>query len=288
MDHPSRQPCAALDRRAEGRRPPGLVGLARQHHVGALLLGAASTGPRRGEAACEPGVPRDPVSVRPPDPRQAGEFPRLQGRAVLSVAHQGHRRRRLLHRLGRPRRGADAVRLAGAGLRQGAWLVGGPARRPHDRAGRRRRDGRGQHLRGAARRLEARPAQHLVGGRLQQAVARRRGARGAVGQVRNHVPQFRLGRGDREIRQADAGGVRRARRRSAEALDRQLPEPDVRGAVLPGRGGVPQAPARRYRRPGRGVGPDRSAQRRRVAGVDVESRRPRHGEHDRGLRGDRP
>jgi pyruvate dehydrogenase E1 component len=30
--------------------------LARQHHVGALFLGAAPAGPRRGEAACEPGV----------------------------------------------------------------------------------------------------------------------------------------------------------------------------------------------------------------------------------------
>ena len=28
-------------------------------------------------------------------------LPRLQGRAILSVAHQGHRRRRFLHRLGR-------------------------------------------------------------------------------------------------------------------------------------------------------------------------------------------
>ena len=48
--------------------------------------------------------------------------PRLQGRAELSVAHQGRRRRRLLHRLGRPRRRADAVLLAGAGLRAGARL----------------------------------------------------------------------------------------------------------------------------------------------------------------------
>ena len=51
-----------------------------------------------------------------------GEFPRLQGRAELSLAHQGHRRRRFLHRLGRPRRGADVVLLAGAGLRARARL----------------------------------------------------------------------------------------------------------------------------------------------------------------------
>ena len=55
------------------------------------------------------------------------------------------------------------------------------------------------------------------------------------------VPQFRLGRRDREIRPADAAGVRRAGRRGAAALDRQLPEPALRGAVLPGRRGVPQA-----------------------------------------------
>jgi pyruvate dehydrogenase E1 component len=59
------------------------------------------------------------------------------------------------------------------------WLAGGG--RPHGRAGRRCRDGRGQHLRGAARGLEARPAQHLVGGRLQPPEPRRRGARGPVG-----------------------------------------------------------------------------------------------------------
>ena len=116
---------------------------------------------------------------------QAGKFPRLQGRAVLSVAHQGRRRRRFLHRLGRPRRRADAVLLAGAGLRQGAWLDEGPPRRADDRAGRRRRDGRGQYLRGAAGGLEARPAQHLVGGRLQPPEPRRRGARRACGRSSN-------------------------------------------------------------------------------------------------------
>jgi pyruvate dehydrogenase E1 component len=61
--------------------------------------------------------------------------------------------------------------------------------------------------------------------------------------------------------------VRRARRRGAAALDRRLPEPDVCGAVLPGRRGVPQASARRDRRPGRGDAIDRAAQRRRIAGL---------------------
>ena len=48
----------------------------------------------------------------------------------------------------------------------------------------------------------------------------------------------------------DAGGVCRARRRGVEALDRYLPEPDVRRAVFPGRCCVPQASARRDRRSG--------------------------------------
>ena len=94
----------------------------------------AAGGPGGGEAACEPDLPRHPVSARPPDAREAGEFPRLQGRAILSLAHQGRRRRRFLHRLGRPRRRADAVCQPGAGLREGPWLGQGPARGPHGRA----------------------------------------------------------------------------------------------------------------------------------------------------------
>ncbi len=45
------------------------------------------------------------------------------------------------------------------------WMKDRP-RGSDDRLGRRRRDGRGQYLRGAAGGLEARPAQYLVGGRL--------------------------------------------------------------------------------------------------------------------------
>src|SRR3977135_563335 len=47
--------------------------------------------------------------------------------------------------------------------------------------------------------LETRVAQHLVGGRLQPPEPRCRSARRAVGEIRIHVPQLRLGRGDREI-----------------------------------------------------------------------------------------
>ena len=121
---------------------------------------------------------------------QAGSLPRLQGRAELSVAHQGRRRRRFLHRLGRPRRGADAVLVADAGLRARAWLGPRAAGRPHGRAGRRRRARRRQYLRSDARRLEAGPAQLLVDHRLQPAEPRRRRARRAVGALRGAVQNF--------------------------------------------------------------------------------------------------
>ena len=129
LDHPQRQPSAREHRRLEGRRPPGLFGLARHHHDRALFPCAAAAGPGGGQAACLAGVSRDPVSARPPDAGAAGAFPRLQGRAELSLAHQGCRRRRFLHRLGRPRRRADAVLLAGPGLRARAWLGGRTGRR---------------------------------------------------------------------------------------------------------------------------------------------------------------
>ena len=141
------------------------------------------------------------------------QLPRLQGRAVLSVAHQGRRRRRFLHRLGRPRRGANPVLVAGAGLCARPRLGSRPAGRPHDRADRRRRARRGQHLRSHARRLEAGPAQLLVDHRLQPPEPRRRRARRPVGALRAAVQEFRLGRGDPEIRLAAAGRVPRAGRR---------------------------------------------------------------------------
>ena len=128
--------------------------------------------------------------------------------------------------------------------------------------------------------VEARAAQHLVGGRLQPPKPRRRGARGPVGEIRIHVPQFRLGRGDREIRKADARGLRRTGRRSAEA-NGSTPVRTSSMRRLCFQGG---AAFRKHLRDeigdqGPGHATDRAAQRRRVAGADVQSRRPRHGEH---------
>ena len=109
-------------RRAESRRPSGVLRLARHHHDRALFPHAAAGRPRRGQAACGAEFSRHPISARPADARKARTFPRLQRRAILSVAHQGYRRRRFLHRLGRLGRGADVVLLARPGLRARPWL----------------------------------------------------------------------------------------------------------------------------------------------------------------------
>ena len=56
------------------------------------------------------------------------------------------------------------------------------------------------------------------------------------------VPEFRLGRGDREIRLAAAGRLQGARRRAAAAVDRQVSQPALLGAGVPGRRRMAQAP----------------------------------------------
>ena len=104
------------------------------------------------------------------------------------------------------------------------WGLNQPGR-AHGRAGRRRRARRRQYLRGAARRLEAGPAQLLVGHRLQPAEPGCRGARRPVGALRATVQEFRLGRGDPEIRLAATGRVQGAGRRQIAPVDRPVPEP---------------------------------------------------------------
>ncbi len=285
VDDPQRQPSPREPGRPQGRRTPGVIGFACYGDDRALLRHAPPRGPGGGEAACEPGVPRHPVPPRQPDPREAREFPWLQGRAELPLAHQGRRRRRLLDRLGRARRGADAVRLAGAGLCPRPWRRRRAPRGPHGGAGRRRRDGRGQHLRGAARRLEARHPQHLVGGRLQPPEPRRGDPRGPVVALRGDVPELRLGRRDPQIRRAAGGGLPRAGRRGAPDLHRHMPEPALFGAHLPGRRGLAEAPPRHDRRPGPGLGADRATLRRGAGEPDDQPRRPRPAVAARGVRG---
>ena len=182
-------------------------------------------GPRRGQTACQSRLPRHPISVRQADAREAGELPRLWRRAILSIAHKGYRRRRFLDRLGRPRRRDHVLRQHGAGLHPRPWLVRRPAEGAHDRARRRRRTRRRQYLRSVAGRLEVRAQEHLVDHRLQSPEPRRRGARGSAHALRKTFRRDGLGSRRAEVRQAAAGGIRRAWRRTPEAVDRLRAEP---------------------------------------------------------------
>ena len=171
------------------------------------------------------------------------EVSRLQGRAILSVAHQGYRRRRFFHRLGRLGRGADVVLVAGAGLCPRPWL-GAMEDRPEGRMIallRRRRARRRQHLRVHPRRLEAGPAQLLVDRRLQPPKPRRRGARRSVGALRKTCSAISAGTW------SSSNTARSSRRRlpspvatcCGEWID--LPEPALFRAGVSGRRGVAQA-----------------------------------------------
>src|SRR6267154_525087 len=160
--------------------------------------------------------------------------------------------------------------------------------RAHGGAGGRRRARRGQHLRGHAGRLEAGPAQLLVGDRLQSPEPRRGGARGIVGTLRKAVSRLRLGRRHPEARLAAAGRLRGTGRRAPARLDRQLPQPALFGPGVPGRRGVAQAAHGRPRRPGRRHAADRGAQRRRTRAPDDQPGGPRPARPARGLRQGRP
>ena len=115
---------------AEGRRPPGVLRLGRQHHDRAVLRRAAPRRPGRGQAAREPDLPCRHAPARPRADRAAAEFPGAGRGAVLPVAHQGPVRRRLLDRLGRPGCGDDPVRLADPGLCRACTAWARPASRP--------------------------------------------------------------------------------------------------------------------------------------------------------------
>ena len=53
--------------------------LARNHHDGALFRRAAAAGPGRRQAACQPDLPRHPVSSRQSDARKLEEFRGYEG-----------------------------------------------------------------------------------------------------------------------------------------------------------------------------------------------------------------
>ena len=129
-------------------------------------------------------------------------FRALRRRAVLPVAHQGRRHRRFLDRLGRARgrRSRCSPRWCRIICGCKRLVPTDDAAGPDDRARRRRRARRGQHLRGAARRLEARCPQSLVDHRLQPPEPRRGRLRPAVRPHRRAVRDVRLARRHAEIR----------------------------------------------------------------------------------------
>ena len=247
-------------------------------------------GPGRGEAARQPDLPRDPVSVRPADAREAGELPRLQGRAVLSVAHQGHRRRRFLDRLGRPRRRADAVRLARAGL----CARHGPRRRTAPRAAWWRCVGDAEMDEGNIFEALLEGWKHGVRNTWWIVDYNRQSLDAVVreGLWARFEAMFRNFGWDVVILKYGALQERRLRgagRRGAARLDRRLPQPALFGADLPGRRGVAQAPDDRPRRPGRRIAAliDAARDDAKLADADGQPRRPRPGVLLDGLRGGR-
>jgi pyruvate dehydrogenase E1 component len=158
----------------EGRRASGLLRLARHHHDRALFCGAAAAGPGGGEAARLPELPRHPVPRREPDAGEAGGFRGYKGAQSY------------------PSRTKDvddvdfSTGSVGLGVAQTLFssLAQDYVTRPRLGPGRAPRAAwcrsigdaemdEGNIYRGPDRGLEARPAQHLVGGRLQPPEPRR-------------------------------------------------------------------------------------------------------------------
>ena len=182
LDDSPRQPHPAEDRRPQGRRPPGVVGVDGDADDGALLRRAPAVGPRRRQAAREPGLSRHPVPASaarrasklerfrafggaqsyPSRTKDADDVDFSTGSVGLGVAMTSFAA--LVQDYLRAKGLVDASRAAG----------------PDDRAARRRRVRRRQRLRGDARRLEARHPQRLVDHRLQPPEPRRGRHRPAV------------------------------------------------------------------------------------------------------------
>ena len=204
------------------------------------------------------------------------ELPRLRRRAVLSLADQGRRRRRLLDRLGRPRRRGHRLRQPRPGLSHGA-------RTPRRAAA----EGRMVALVGDAELDEGNIFECLLEGWKQGlrncwwVIDYNRQSLDAVvreGLYQRITALFEaMGWEVRVLKYgalleaafAEPGGEALAR------LDRPLPQPALLGARLPGRRRLAEAPPRRDRRPGTGLGADRAALRRRAGPADDQPRRPR-------------
>ncbi len=203
-----------------------------------------------------PGVPRHQLPVRPAERGEDGGAARLRRRAILSEPRQGRAGGGFLHRLGRARRRHDELLRADAGLRPPARLrPRGPAGRPPHRDRGRRRARRGQHLRGAARRLEARHPRSLVDHRLQPPIPRQRGARPPVRPHRGPVPRHGLERRHPQIRPASsrppspARAARSSAAGSTTARTASIPRSPSRAAPPGARRCSPISAARRASAP---------------------------------------
>ena len=155
------------------------------------------------QAARVAGVPRDPVPARRPRPVVPDDAARPRRPAVLPEPHQGPRPGRLLHRLGRARRGRAAVRARSPAATSTRTSARGTRSR-FVALHRRRRARRGQHLGGDRRPGHPGPRQRHVGRRLQPPVAGPRRARHADRPVARPVRGGRLARRRGEVRRAAA------------------------------------------------------------------------------------
>ena len=164
-------------------------------HDRALFPRAPAGGPGGGQAACEPGVPRDPVSPRPPEPRQRSSASAPSAARSPIRRAPRTRRRRLLDRLGRAwrRRHRSSRRLVQDYLAARGPGLGEPAAGPDDRAGRRCRARRRQCLRGLLEGWKHDVRNLLVDHRLQPPEPRRRRRRGPVPADHGLLRDGRLG-----------------------------------------------------------------------------------------------
>ncbi len=193
----------------EGRRPPGVVGVDRVDHDGAVVRAPARAGPRVGEAARRAGAARDQLPARAARRAVSDDAARVRRAAELSEPREGPGPGRLLDGLGRDRRDGDDLERARAPLCRGP--LRGAAGRAPDRARRRRGARRGRDL-GGARRPDGRaPGRGAVDRRPQPPVARPRRAGHRGGPARRDVRGGGLADDHGQVRPAAARAVRAAR-----------------------------------------------------------------------------
>ncbi len=256
-DDPRGERRPAQQRWREGRRTPELERVRRFDPDRAVLPLAPARRPRRGEAARESRLPRDPV----PDGQSRRELPdapaRVRGPAVLPEPHQGPRPGRLLDGQRRPGSGRAAVRepcrsISAPSPRRGRpSLARPPVRGTRRRRGARRGFGLGSGRRGRAQRsrqrhddrgpesAEPRPRHPRHSGPTDRGLFRRGRLAGRGGEVRSAAPGA--------VREAGRSGAPPADRRHGErGIPGHDPEVGRRGplsAHRPGAGGLPRRPA---------------------------------------------